>query len=106
MPATGRQTTRLGSAVVGVDVSRFSSVSVCSGSRPRESWRPSASARPLLSLVGAFVVAHAELLLVALGLSLFREFTAGVVIGVLGAVCAVTVFSLEEPEAGSSGVPP
>ena len=46
---------------------------------------------PTAFLVGAFVVAHAELLLVALGLSLFRGFTAAAVLGTLAGLCALTV---------------
>jgi 4-amino-4-deoxy-L-arabinose transferase-like glycosyltransferase len=43
-------------------------------------------------LVGAFVVAHAELLLVALGLSLVRGFTAGYLLLTLAALCAATLW--------------
>ena len=46
---------------------------------------------PTAFLVGAFVVAHAELLLVALGLSLFRGFTPAAVLGTLAVLCALTV---------------
>src|SRR3954471_8332047 len=42
-------------------------------------------------LIGAFVVAHAELLVVALGLSIFREFTPGAVLGTLAGLCVLTV---------------
>jgi hypothetical protein len=42
-------------------------------------------------LLGAFVVAHAELLVVALALSLFRAFTAAAVVGTLGGLCVLTV---------------
>jgi hypothetical protein len=46
---------------------------------------------PTAFLVGAFVVAHAELLVVALGLSLFRGFTAPAVLGTLAGLCVLTV---------------
>jgi hypothetical protein len=46
---------------------------------------------PTTFLVGAFVVAHGELLLVALGLSLVRGFTAAAVLGTLGGLCLLTV---------------
>jgi hypothetical protein len=46
---------------------------------------------PTAFLVGAFVVAHAELLLVALGLSLVRGFTPAAVLGTLGGLCLLTV---------------
>lgn len=46
---------------------------------------------PTAFLVGAFVVAHAELLVVALGLSLVRGFTAAAVLGTLAGLCLLTV---------------
>ena len=48
-------------------------------------------ASPTAFLIGAFVVAHAELLLVALGLSLFRGFTPAPLLGTLGGLCLLTV---------------
>jgi hypothetical protein len=46
---------------------------------------------PTAFLVGAFVVAHAELLLVALGLSLVRGFTPAPVLGTLAGLCLLAV---------------
>jgi hypothetical protein len=46
---------------------------------------------PTAFLVGAFVVAHAELLLVALGLSLVRGFTPAAVLGALAGLCLLSV---------------
>jgi Glycosyltransferase family 87 len=46
---------------------------------------------PTAFLVGAFIVAHAELLVVALGLSLVRGFTPTAVLGTLGGLCLLTV---------------
>lgn len=45
---------------------------------------------PTTFLVGAFVVAHAELLVVALGLSLIRGFTPAAVLGTLAGLCLLT----------------
>jgi hypothetical protein len=42
-------------------------------------------------LIGAFVVAHAELLVVALGLSIFRGFTVWAVLGTLAGLCLLAV---------------
>jgi len=42
-------------------------------------------------LIGAFVVAHAELLVVALGLAIFRAFNAGAVLGTLAGLCVLAV---------------
>jgi cbb3-type cytochrome oxidase subunit 3 len=47
---------------------------------------------PTTFLMGAFVVAHAEVLLVALGLSLVRGFTAGWLLLTLGVVSLATVW--------------
>jgi hypothetical protein len=49
-------------------------------------------ASPTTFLVGAFVVAHAELLLVALGLSLVRGFTAGWLLLTLVVLCVATLW--------------
>jgi hypothetical protein len=46
---------------------------------------------PAAFLVGAFVVAHAELLIVALGLSLVRGFTPAAVLGTLAGLCLLSV---------------
>jgi hypothetical protein len=46
---------------------------------------------PTTFLAGAFVIAHAELLLVALGLSLVRAFTAVFLLVTLAALCAVVL---------------
>jgi hypothetical protein len=46
---------------------------------------------PTAFLVGAFVVAHAELLIVALGLSLVRGFTPAPLLGTFAGLCALTV---------------
>jgi hypothetical protein len=46
---------------------------------------------PTAFLVGAFVVAHAELLLVALGLSLVRGFTPAPVLGTLAGLCLLAL---------------
>ena len=45
-------------------------------------------------LIGAFVVAHAELLVVALGLSLFRAFTTWAVLGTLAGLCILARLGL------------
>ncbi len=46
---------------------------------------------PTTFLIGAFVIGHAVLLLVALGLSLVRGFTAAYVLLTLGIACAATI---------------
>jgi len=48
---------------------------------------------PSTFLLGAFVLAHAELLLVALGLSLVRGFTTGYVLLALGVICALVLLT-------------
>lgn len=55
---------------------------------------------PTAFLLGAFVVAHGELLLVALGLSLFRGFTPAAVLAVLVAACLLTLVATRHARSG------
>jgi hypothetical protein len=55
---------------------------------------------PTAFLLGTFVVAHAELLFVALGLSIFRRFTPPVVLVTLIVLCLVTLLSTRGARTG------
>jgi hypothetical protein len=55
---------------------------------------------PTAFLLGAFVVAHGELLLVALGLSLFRGFTPAAVLAVLVVACLLTLVATRRARSG------
>jgi len=55
---------------------------------------------PTAFLLGAFVVAHAELLVVALGLSLFTGFTPAAVLAVLAVVCLLTLVATRSARSG------